>query len=382
MALVEGEGGPAGAPVGGGRSGRGATPPRPSAPAPTLGGSNRKTTLQPMPTWTDTVEREDQQWIGDESSAEGYGRLSPVSWFNPADLLGKAVTSPDKPTLETVTVEKEVEREEKKPAVAKELTWERYNNLPALQRAAVDFNTLLVQAREKDLKNQDSYDPTEQEQRRYDRKTEKMFGEDGTSEIYAPETFGLLQQLEFEPEKNVDLDEFLSLKAAVSAKDLKGFATEEDPLKTMIEPRTEQFDLGQEMAVETRQLQATMAKTTGLLQNFHERVALARNDYTDFYGGKPTKGEMPLGLGEGELDTTFKTAFEYLADRATGMDAATLPGFLASGSTPEQRAAFIRYVDDRTKTASRYDLDIGADDSNRYLNAQQIRAMFGLDGGE
>jgi hypothetical protein len=334
-----------------------------------------------MPMWTDTVEREEQQWVGDETpGAEGYGRLSPVSWFNPADLLSDPDS--DKPTLETVTVEKDVKRREDKPAVAKELTWERYNDLPALQRAAVDFNTLLVQAREKDLKNQDSYDPSKQEKRRYDRKTEKMFGEDGTSEIYAPETFGLLQQLEFEPEKNVDLDEFLSLKAAVSAKDLKGFATKEDPLKTMIEPRTEQFDLGQEMAVETRQLQATMAKTTGLLQNFHERVALARNDYTDFYGGKPTKGEMPLGLGGGELDTTFKSAFEYLADRATGMDANTLPEFLAKGSTPEQREAFIRYVDDRTKTANRYDLDIGADDSNRYLNAEQIRAMFGLNGGE
>lgn len=97
----------------------------------------------------------------------------------------------------------------------------KYESLKPLQRAAVDFNTDLVQAIRRDRKLQDTYEFTDDRQKEYDASLEKMFGAGNDQGLVAPLTLEVLEGINFS-DKAASLDDFLQLKAAITTKDLKG----------------------------------------------------------------------------------------------------------------------------------------------------------------
>jgi hypothetical protein len=111
------------------------------------------------------------------------------------------------------------------------LSWEAYDKLSLDQRAAVDMNGLLVQAREVDLKQDPKFFDAD-ELKQYQIDVESIFGKGGGSDTIGFQTVALLKRIDFKA-IGQDLDEFLSLERAVSAKDLKDFTFSDKDLKAL-----------------------------------------------------------------------------------------------------------------------------------------------------
>jgi hypothetical protein len=111
------------------------------------------------------------------------------------------------------------------------MTQEAYDALDDEQKQAVQFNTLLVEARQQDLTAQQK----PQNRDSYDEAVRKMFGDTGGSDTYAPNTVQLLEKIGY-TSKASDLDDFLSMDAAVSLSELKNFKLPPLPVIKAIEP--------------------------------------------------------------------------------------------------------------------------------------------------
>jgi hypothetical protein len=105
----------------------------------------------------------------------------------------------------------------------KALTREEYSALSDEQRAAVDFNTQLIDAVRQDRRLQGKYTLTPEAQAVLDKTVEKMFGADGGSTQTGKATAELLQSIGFQ-DQAADLDDFLQLKAAIDMNQLKQLA--------------------------------------------------------------------------------------------------------------------------------------------------------------
>lgn len=98
------------------------------------------------------------------------------------------------------------------------MTWEQYDALSEDQKKAVDFNTLLVKAREQDLKR--AHVPWKAERvEKYNARLNDIFGPGGNSETLAFSVAKLLDGMDFKA-VGQDVDEFLSLERAIDAKEL------------------------------------------------------------------------------------------------------------------------------------------------------------------
>lgn len=102
-------------------------------------------------------------------------------------------------------------------AQARRLTWDEYNKLSDDQRRVADLNKLLVRSREDDLDREGSMN--EVQKARYYSNVASVFGPGGTqSETVAPRTVDLLASIDYNA-VGKDLDDFLSLKEGISAKE-------------------------------------------------------------------------------------------------------------------------------------------------------------------
>lgn len=116
------------------------------------------------------------------------------------------------------------------------LTWDAYNALSAEQRTAIDWNTLLVAAREKDLaraprppKYLESPENA-QAQAEYDEKVKNIFGEAGGSDVRAESTITLLDNLGIRAQGQ-DLDEYLGLNRAITSTEMADIEFTPDQVK-------------------------------------------------------------------------------------------------------------------------------------------------------
>lgn len=207
--------------------------------------------------------------------------------------------------------------EEKKAPKSREISWEKYNSMSPEKRAAIDFNSMLVDAREKDL-NAD-YD-LDLDRTLYDSSIKAIFGNEEGSAIFAPEVVALLNKLKFEaPEEGAgsDLDDFLSLKASFKPKDIRNL---DDGSKLSVYQQLkniEPTELPTTLVSGTAELQKTMAETNVLLQDYRSSAAVARGDEAVYLGGTQNTGIKPTyGFGETETDTFFKQALAGFADPA------------------------------------------------------------------
>src|SRR4051812_43113161 len=110
------------------------------------------------------------------------------------------------------------------------LTWDAYEKLSSDQRAAVDFNTLLVDAREKDLKKPISL--MGDKRATYNTEVDQLFGAGRGSDTVAPATVDLLSKLDMKL-VGQDLDEYLSLERGIDTTELGKFKFSKGDVKTI-----------------------------------------------------------------------------------------------------------------------------------------------------
>ena len=104
----------------------------------------------------------------------------------------------------------------------KELTRDEYFALSPRQRDAIDYNTALVAAVEADQ----ALAGTEMDDD-YKGRVDSLFGKDGGSDVYAPNTVAFLESIGYQGTKSNDLDNFLNLQAGITDIDLENLAKDD-----------------------------------------------------------------------------------------------------------------------------------------------------------
>lgn len=272
------------------------------------------------------------------------------------------------------------------------MTWDEYNALPSAERAAVDFNTMLVRAVRRDKNLQAEYDPNKEQRATYDKAVEKMFGQDGGSDEYAPETMAVLRQIHFADSAS-DLDDFLGLKAAITAKDLKGY--DQAPTNLLTESvaaaanpiQVDRTSLNQVLVQGTQHMQDAVAKTHDLLATMNQTSLVDRNeDVSRFLGGIAKGPADMLGFGAPKVDesgapadvnTYFQQMFDVVASGAKSRDDAFTA--MSKDLSPSEVDAFLQYANQRSGNAARYDVALGDAKGVKYKTPEEFRKMFGFD---
>jgi hypothetical protein len=272
------------------------------------------------------------------------------------------------------------------PPELKRLTEKEYFKLSDRQRAAVDFNTMLAGAVRKDKRRQDKYktETDATEKLTYETSVIKMFGEEGGSDLYAPETMAVLRQLKID-DKAADLDQYLGLEVAITSDDLKSL-TVEAPMPTVLQSVTgvaggskDRDQVINEQVDRTVELQAALARGNDLLQNFQATSAAERGEDLRFLGGNsPLAGRPALGYGQGEVDQYFNMAFDTLGDKTNFRDRDEILGVIKSELNSDEFKAFIDYADSRTKNTMFYDAKLGDTKDVQYPSAERYREILGL----
>lgn len=169
--------------------------------------------LELLPSHTFTMTQAESDRIRREEGGAWLGDLSPTApapGMEPA--FDRSKINPE-PLLERIT----------DPVYSNALSWEAYDALSKGERAIVDFNSDFLDARDKDLKNQEAYKKsvTPVQRERYTETTADLFGMQGGSEVYAPNVVSLLDSVNANA-TGQDLDEWLNLDRVLTADDLQG----------------------------------------------------------------------------------------------------------------------------------------------------------------
>jgi hypothetical protein len=277
------------------------------------------------------------------------------------------------------------------PEKLREMTEEQYYDLSPDQRAAVDFNTMLSTAVNKDERRREhgKYDDiSKQHQMNYDATVGRLFGEEGGSDLYAPETVAVLSQLELK-DKSADLDDYLQLKVAITDKDLKRL--ENPQTKDFIGPPTPQVEREGLLAGQidaTQELQAKLVKGQQMLQDWQTTAAADRAAQLKQLGtASPGATRPAAGFGKAVMgedmnrEGYFQQAFDSLSLSRDPKEQADVLTRIKNDMAIEgdDFSMFAEYVDDRTSNSKFYDAELGLGTNKvKYLPAERYRELLGL----
>jgi hypothetical protein len=254
------------------------------------------------------------------------------------------------------------------------LTWEAYDALSSDQKAAVDYNTLLVQARESDLGK--SVYLNEADRAAYDETVTKLFGEGRGSDALAPATVDLLSKLDMNL-VGQDLDEYLSLERGIDTTELANFKFSDEDVKTLgtlvngTEPTYEQVRAPENIAaIDT----ASIQKAQQLIKTALTSPEALTYDFSSLMFGPSADlqlaGQPPMGFGteatqwvnpkDAELNNWFQKALTTLGAQDPtqyGVPAGADPmNWLLEdlNGTPEQTQQFLDYVQSQVDLIGQY----------------------------
>jgi hypothetical protein len=106
-----------------------------------------------------------------------------------------------------------------------ELTWDEYNALSPERQAAIDINTAFVNAARNDAAAREAT-PQRTGDAAYTETVKRLFGEDGGSDLYAPETVALLNKLELSDTQTGDLDNYLNFSSLIGRQQFDAFGAD------------------------------------------------------------------------------------------------------------------------------------------------------------
>lgn len=286
------------------------------------------------------------------------------------------------------------------------MTVEEYNALTPIQRAAVDFNGMLYTAVKRDKAMRGDYLASPSEKDEYDKTVEAMFGPDGGSKRYAPETVAVLAQIGYKDDSG-DLDDYLGLRAAVREKDLKFLADSSDgpsepatqffgdpavPTRQpegLNEARLDRVGLARDLAAKTRLMQEQLVKGAQLLQSINLTARGEREFLTEKFGGNPLDvtpegvGYAPGAFDEAgnptDLNSYYQSAFDHLAQGDMGTLDSLKTDLANSNISQQEYDGFWAYADSRSKNADRYGALLGYSPGMTYTSPEEFRKALGLD---
>lgn len=285
------------------------------------------------------------------------------------------------------------------------MTWDAYNALSDQQRKAVDYNTLLVEARQKDIGQQNpgaaAGNPTE-----YGEKVKRIFGEGGGSARPAANTVNLLDKIGLEA-KGQDLDEFLSLDRAITLDELQEFKFSEGEVVGLTGGGTPKVHHGGKAAPapglkkerdsnfgEVRNLENTGRIETSAIDKAGAFIEGLMNDpnaklwdfksttSTGLTGQRPPASEIPFGFGllgertgDDEVkEQTYRLAYEYLTNRGNTDLEAFWAELSALEFTDEDVQDLWEVIDRRSRA------DATADGDPSFRSGAEVREFAGLGG--
>lgn len=282
-----------------------------------------------------------------------------------------------------------------------QMSWDEYNSLSDQQRAAVDFNSLLVQAvrRDKKMNRLGEYDDvTDQQRKTYDIAEKRLFGENLGSDKFAPETLALMEQLDLVGSGS-DFDDFLKLRVAITDDDLKLMKNHpfEDIKKTeklvagFDRAEKDRFQQVWDFAGNTLEMQQTMAQTGALLDTFRKTAAIDRERQLQVgeFGGTPMEPKVGLGFMEGQRDAQgypldlhayFQDRYDMLADRSGQYDSNQVLAAVRDYLNPAQLQEFYDYVNIRSENAERFSIPLGTTEGIQYRTPEEFRQLLGIAG--
>jgi hypothetical protein len=267
--------------------------------------------------------------------------------------------------------------------VAAPLTEEGYQALSADQKAAVDFNTLLVEARERDLGQE--WNLTADERKEYDTRVNDIFGPQGGSKTVAPSVVNLLKSIDFKA-VGQDLDEYLSLERSVTADKLKDFTLGDSELK-LLEGNTKYADVRTPenlSAVED----TAVAQSKAFIEKAMQDANTVLWDFESTMGNTLSwmnvdTSAAPLGYGQPgtRLDENSALMDEWLQGSYTALASGSVTledvfkDMEANKFTDEDKQGFFNYVDQRTKQQAQYGAPA---EEGVVLGVEDIRKLVGL----
>lgn len=289
-------------------------------------------------------------------------------------------------------------------AEVKDLTRKEYLALNPRARAAVDFNTLLVDAVSADLADGKTLDDDKlSEQKKYQHNVNKMFGKDYGSKVYAPRTMALLEEIDFKNRDKgtakADLDEFLNLDRGVHEKDLK-YAKEIDYQGMLTGKGAEDFKdqvvadrvtIQSQLVKGTEEMQKALINSGTFLDSFRNTALKELNAKVVDYGASEFDIKPAVGFGGTERDTSMSRLYDLLAGKdMTKKQIDTELSFLASedidslqlptGETITWKAKdyekFFEYADRRTRNEIRLGRENPAEGERR--SAAEMRKLLDL----
>lgn len=279
-----------------------------------------------------------------------------------------------------------------------QLSWKQYDKLSPDQKAAVDFNSRLVEARELDLKmkgHQEFLIPPEK-LAQYEEDVQKMFGTEGGSDTIGIHTVELLKSINFKA-VGQDLDEYLSLERSVDVDELKTFTLTDTPViegmpKEFKSERARQQDAVQNPnqgpytnladlaspknldAVDSAAIRASKAQIDASMQDYEKNYwswdeAMHPQTYT-----RADKDEVPIGYGDAlrnpklkredkegntiwTLDRFAAQSWEWLKDDFNGEKFSMKDVeefFTAYDYSPKERADWFSYINNRARNELQY----------------------------
>lgn len=281
------------------------------------------------------------------------------------------------------------------------LTWDAYQAMSADQKAAVDFNTLLVEAREKDLAKEWALTPEEQVE--YDKRVAKVFGQGGTSKQIAPNTVKLLATLNFEA-VGQDLDQYLSLERGFTMDELDNFKLDKGAVKQLIEVDTGTQEtqaqgsktMADYAAVRTPENVAALdadlvSRSSKLIAEKMQQANYVLSEFNSIvidplFNPTATPGPAPLGYGDPATRTsTYEQQMEDWMQRAyaelqspNGRVDVVFGEMDEFQFTPEDRQQFLDYVNQRSLAEQQYGLPDGSATQRR--SSDEIRKLMGIGG--
>lgn len=268
------------------------------------------------------------------------------------------------------------------------LTWDEYLALNDEQRAAVDFNTMLSKAREKDL-NTEYEEPAPEEQEAYDDTMRRMFGEDRGSEAFAPATLGVLDRLEFKPTQADDFDNILGGEYFITTKELKQFTTE--PTQSVMYADGDVATAGlmgeEQLAASTAKLTEALQRGHAAIQNFRQIAARAVNPVATSFGGEPIAKEKDpkqlIGFGQDKYDVYFRQALEALSrtDFPDEVRQNVLADLHAQLGPKNLLPDFMIYADAMTRDKDLYKEVSSWTQGATYFKPTEVRSTLNLDRG-
>jgi hypothetical protein len=267
--------------------------------------------------------------------------------------------------------------------VAAPLTEEGYQALSADQKAAVDFNTLLVEARERDLGQE--WNLTPEERKEYDRRVNEIFGPQGGSQTVAPTVVSLLNSIDFKA-VGQDLDEYLSLERAITADKLKDFTLGDSELK-LLEGGTKYADVRTPenlSAVED----TAVAQSKAFIEKAMQDANTVLWDFESTMGNTLSWMDVdtsaaPLGYGlpgtrtdenSALMDQWLQGSYSALASGKASLED-VFADMEANKFTDENKQGFFNYVDRRTKQEAQYGAPAA---EGVVLGVEDIRKLVGL----